>query len=252
LNYQGYQRNAIADLREKLDKLNDLAAKEPPESPRLNKAFRKVLDEYAGFADKTPEDLTPEVQAWLREVEQFRDTHAKALNPKASRDERVNARLAEIGPYEVSYDRETPSVVWEDPAGLACEWTDFRLRFELVLEKKPEPSRVAASLDALCDEFGRLRERWPELCPGLERHIVELFRRVISDNIDPDEREAYEDDDGELSDEKILEAVEGGVMVLTRHFEEPVHTEIYFSVSWDEEHGIEVQLDENGEILSWF
>ena len=40
--------------------------------------------------------------------------------------------------------------------------------------------------------------------------------------------------------------------MLTRHFEEPVHTEFSFGVSWDEEHGVEVQLDENGEILRSF
>jgi hypothetical protein len=122
-NYLSYQRNAIDGLREQLDKLSALAEKEPPESPRLNKAFRKVRAEYEGFADKPPEELTREVHAWLRDVERFRDTHLEALEPKASHDERVNARLAAIGPYAVSYDRETPSIEWGKPAGLACDWT---------------------------------------------------------------------------------------------------------------------------------
>jgi hypothetical protein len=52
---------------------------------------------------------THEVQAWLREVERFRDAHTEALEPKASRDERANARLIAIGPYELSYDSEAPS-----------------------------------------------------------------------------------------------------------------------------------------------
>lgn len=251
-NYLSYQRNTIDGLREQLDKLDALAEKEPPESPQLNKALRKVLAEYEGFADKPPEDLTHEVQAWLREVERFRDTHPEALEPKASQDERVNARLAAIGPYKVSYDRETPSIRWGKPAGLACDWTDFRLSFNVILEKRPDPSRVASALDALCDECGRLRAHWPELRPGLERHIIDLFRGVISNDLPAGERAAYEDDDGELSAEKILGAVESGAIMLTRHFEEPVHTEIYFGVSWDEEHGVEVQFDEDGEILRWF
>jgi hypothetical protein len=229
-----------------------LAEKEPPESPKLNKAFRKVLAEYESFADKPPEDLPHEVQAWLREVERFRDTHPEALEPKASRDARVNARLAAIGPYEVSYDRETPSIWWAEPAGLACDWTDFRLGFNVILEKRPDPSRVASALDALCDESDRLRARWPELRPGLERHVIDLFRGVISSYLPADERAAYEDDDGELSAVKSVGAVESGSIVLTRRFEEPVHTEIYFGVSWDEEHGVEVQLDEDGEILPSF
>ena len=40
--------------------------------------------------------------------------------------------------------------------------------------------------------------------------------------------------------------------MLTRYFEEPVHTEIDFGVSWDDEHGVEVQFDENGKILPAF
>ncbi len=250
-NYLRYQRNAFVGLREQLDKLNTLAEKEPPESPKLNKAFRKVLAEYEGFADKPPEDLTHEVQAWLREVERFRDTHLTALEPKASRDERVTAPLAAIGPYEVSYDRETPSIWWDKPAGLACDWADFRLGFNIILEKKPDPSRVASALDALCDECGRLQARWSELCPSLERHVIDLFRGAISNHLPADLRAAYEDLDGQLSAEKILDAVESGTIVLTRHFEEAVHTEIYFAVSWDEEHGVEVQLDEDGKILPW-
>ncbi len=252
LNYLSYQRNAIDGLREQLHKLNALAEKEPPESPRLNKALRKVLAKYETFAEKPPEDLTLDLRAWLRDVERFRETHPEALEPKASGDERVNSRLAAIGPHEISYDRETPSIWWRRPAGLDCDWTEFRLTFEVVLERSPDPSLVAAALGALCDEFGRLQARWPELCPGLERHVVDLFRGTISDYLPADEREAYEDDEGEISAEKIRDAIESGTIVLTHHFAGSVHTEVYFRVSWDEEHPLEVQLDEDGEILSCF
>ncbi len=229
-----------------------MAASAPPESPRVNKALRKVLNEYDDFAKHPPEDLTPEVESWLREVERFRDALPDALAPKASTDERVNARLAAIGPFEVSYDRETPSIAWAKPAGIDSEWTAFRLIFSVVLGKKPDPLRVDEALHALCDEWGRLRARWPELGPELEQYVISLFRNLISNNLFADERAAYEDDDGELSDEKILGAVQGGSIVLTRYFEEPVHTEIDFGVSWDEEHGVEVQFDENGKILPAF
>ena len=252
LNYLVYQRGAIDGLRVHLTNLNALAEKEPPESPRLNKALRKVLAEYADLAKNPQEDLTREVQAWLREVERFRDAHTKALHPKASRDERVNARLLAIGPYQVSYDRETPSITWSNPAGLACDWTHFQLNFNVILDKRPDPSRVNAALDALCDECDRLRARWPELRTELKRYVIDLFRNAISKNLRPDERAAYEDDQGEPCDEKILLAVESGSIVLTRAFEEPVHTEVYFGVSWDEEHGVEVPFDEAGQIVRSF
>ena len=166
--------------------------------------MRKVLNEYDDFAKHPPEDLTPEVESWLREVERFRDALPDALVPKASTDERVNARLAAIGPFEVSYDRETPSIAWAKPAGIDSEWTAFRLIFSVVLGKKPDPLRVDEALHALCDEWGRLRARWPELRPELEQYVISLFRNLISNNLFADERAAYEDDDGELSDEKIL------------------------------------------------
>jgi hypothetical protein len=252
LNYQGYQDRAIDDLREQLDQLKALAAKEPPESPRLNKALRKVLDDYSEFAKRAAEDLTAEVKAWLREVESFRDAHAEALRPKASQDARINARLAAIGPYKVSYDRETPSISWSKPAGLDCDWTDISLMFSTILEKRPDPSRVNSALDALCDEWDRLRARWPELLPELRLYVLDLFRNVIAENLPEDESPAYQDDDGAWSEEKILGAIEGGTIVLTRHFDDPVLTEIYFSAAWEEEHGVEVQFDEDGEILRWF
>ena len=164
----------------------------------------------------------------------------------------MNARLAAIGPYEVTYDRETSTIWWDKPAGLACDWTDFRLGFNVILQKRADPSPVASALDALSDEWGKLLARWPALRPGLKQYVIDLFRNVISTSLPADELAAYEDDDGGLSDEKILGAVESGTIVLTRHLEEPVHTEIYFGVSWDEEHGVEVQFDEDGEILRWF
>jgi hypothetical protein len=251
LNSLMYQRGKIDHLREHLQRLSDLAGTEPPESPRLNKALRKVLDEYAEFADKPPENLMDELKDWLRAVERFRDEHAAALQPKATQNERVAARLAALGPYEVSYERETPSLAWEEPAGLPCPWADIGLRFSVVLAKHPDSAEVASALDALCDEAERFQARWDELLPELERFIIELFH-AIADQLSDEDRAVCEDDDGEISGEKILEAVEGGSLVLTRHFNEPVHAEFYFAVSWDEEHGIEVPLDEEGNLLRYF
>ena len=116
----------------------------------------------------------------------------------------------------------------------------------------PNPSRVTSALNALCDECDRLLARWPEFCAALERYVIELFRNAISKNLSTDERAAYEDDKGQPSNEKILLAIESGTIALTRSFEEPVHTEVYFGVSWDEEHGVEVSFDEAGQIVRSF
>ncbi len=251
LNFLKYQRGKIDDLREHLQKLRDLAGTDPPESPRLNKALRKVLGEYAEFADRPPENLMDELKDWLRAVERFRDEHAAVLQPKATQNEGVAARLAALGAYEVSYERETPSLAWVKPAGLPCPWADIGLHFSIVLAKRPDPAEVASALDALCDEAERFQARWDTLLPELERFIIERFH-AIADQLPDENRALCENDDGEISDKKILEAVEGGSLALTRHFNQPVHAEFSFAVPWDEEHGIEVPLDEAGNPLRYF
>ena len=246
-----HQRTVIDDLRDWLDKLKALVAKEPPESPRLNKVVRKVLDDYAGFAAYEPEERTPAIEAWLRDVEQLREAHPDAFAPKASRDERINARLVAIGPHEVSYEFNTLSIRWDKPAGLDCEWTDLQLGLDLSLEKKVDPSRVNAGLDAICDEWARLRERWPGLRAELKDYILELFRRLVADNLDDDVRAAYEVE-GVLSDEKILDAIERGAILLSRQANHPVGMSAIFRVAWDEDHPLEVQFRQPGEIVRWF
>jgi hypothetical protein len=252
LNYLSYQRNVIDGLRENLAKLEGFAGRERPESPSLNKALRKVLDDYDGFAKHPPEDLTPEVEAWLRDVERFRAEHPEALSPKASRDDRLLARLAAIGEYEVEYDDDAPTVFWHRPAGLACEWTRLGLVFRIILEHRPEPARIDAALDALCDEYDRLVARWPALLPELTSYILGVSRIMIPDRLHGDELAALQGDDGELDDAKVLASVTRGAISLTRYHDAPPSLEIDFRVTWEDEHPIEVQFDEDGEIYRWF
>ena len=54
LNDQGYQRNAIDGLRERLDKLKALAENESPESPRLNKACTERPGGIRGLWQASP------------------------------------------------------------------------------------------------------------------------------------------------------------------------------------------------------
>jgi hypothetical protein len=251
LNYQRYQRNVLDDLREHLDKLKALAANELPESPRLNKALRQVMEERDEFARRPPGDLIPEAEAWLREVDRFREAHPDVFAPKASRDARVNARLAEIGPYEVWFDSEAPTITWDAPSGLDRDWTRFRLTFHVVPKKRPETSRIDAALDALCDEFGRLRERWPRLLTELGSYVFDDFRDRVWDQLAADEREAYRDDGGP-SEAKVLRAVKRGTIVLTCGQRAKVQANVYFRVPWDEEHGLEVEFNADGEVVRHF
>ena len=73
LNYQQYQNKEIDGIRNHLKKLKALALSEPPVSPRLNEAMRRVLRDYKEFAKHPREGRTPEVESWLREVERYRE-----------------------------------------------------------------------------------------------------------------------------------------------------------------------------------
>ena len=57
--------------------------------------------------------------------------------------------MAPAGSQSRTDAREIPTIWWGKPAGLACYWTDFRLGFNVILEKRPDPSRGASALDAL-------------------------------------------------------------------------------------------------------
>ncbi|HWE40664.1 MAG TPA: hypothetical protein VG406_29230 [Isosphaeraceae bacterium] len=252
LNYLSYQRNAIDGLRENLGKLRGLAARERPESPRLNKALRKVLDDYDQFARHPPEDLTPEVEAWLRDFERFRADHPEVLAPRASQSDRVLARLAAIGDHEVEYDDDAPTVFWRQPAGLPCDWTRLGLLFRIVLDPRPDPARVDSALDALCDAYDRLVARWPTLLPELTRFVVDLSRDMIPDRLDGDDLSALQGDDGALDDAKVLATVTHGTIFLTRYHDAPASIEANFRVTWEDEHPLEVPFDEDGELCRWF
>jgi hypothetical protein len=251
LSYLSYQRGEIDGLREKLDRLRSLAGRERPESPRLNKLLRKVLDDHDQFARQPPEDLTPEVEAWLRDVERFRGEHPEVLSPKASQDDRVLARLAAIGEYEVEYDDDAPTLFWHRPAGLPCDWTRLGLLFRIILEHRPEPARIDSALHALCDEYDRLVARWPALLPDLTSYILDDSRTMIPDRLHGDDLAALQGDDGELDDAKVLATVTHGTISLTRYHDAPPSPEINFRVTWEDEHPIEVQFDEDGEIYRW-
>ena len=163
----------------------------------------------------------------------------------------MNARLAAIGPYEVSYVGRTLAVGWDEPAGLDCEWTRFGLSFNVGLDKKPDPSRASAALDALCDERDRLAARWPEPSAELRQYLLDFFRGAVAKHLPAATLAAY-CEGGKITDKKILRAVKAGTISLTHSFDSPVQIESHFRVDWDDDEGVEVQFDADGKIVRGF
>jgi hypothetical protein len=246
------QRGEVPLLREKLEKLRQRIGTEAPDSVRVQRECQRVMEEYRTYAKHDPEELTAEVREWLAEVDRLREQHPEVFRPRATRNEELHAKLTAIGEYRATFTDESRTVRWASPRGLECDWTRYALVFYLFVSKRErDPALIDAAYEQLLGKWEEFRDRFPELEPELKEYVLELFRKVSADQLGAEERADYEDDDGEISDEKILANVEGASVNLVHH-DGGVEVTVHFGARWDEEHGVEVQFDENGEILRWF
>lgn len=252
--YLRHQERALPGLRSNLDGFRRAADEGPPDSAKVQNYRQQVMDDYASYAKHPPEMLTPGVRAWLLDVEAFREARRDVFHPDPTPDARVNARLAAIGRYGIAFFMNSPSLTWHGLPALACDWAEFSLGFDAGLHGKwkPEPAALVAAFDALADAWDELRGRVPELLADLRQHLIDEFRTIRADQLSDDELPDYLGDDGEIAEEKILEAVEGGSISLQYAGREGVQTTIHFAVRWDEEHGVEVSFDPEGQIERWF
>jgi hypothetical protein len=135
---------------------------------------------------------------------------------------------------------------------LACDWTRFALAFYVSFPKKGDAARIDAAYERLLARWEEFRERFPELEGELRAYVLELFKQVQAPQLPEEERVAYEDEQGEISDEKVLANVKGGTVTLVDSQAGGIELTVQFDVPWDEEHGVEVQFDEDGDIERWF
>jgi hypothetical protein len=240
-------------LGEKLERLRQRIATDAPDALPVQRERRQVMKEYRDYSGYDPEDLTPEVRAWLGEVDRLRDEHPDVFRPRATRNEQINAKLAAIGEYRATIEDESRMIRWPNLPGLACAWTTFGLVFYIVLRKREADSaRLDAACERLLAEWERFRPRFPELEPGLKEYVLGLFRSVAAPQLSEDERTAYEDEQGEITDECILADVTGAKVNLVHHPSGEVELSVHFGARWDEEHGVEVRFGPDGEIERWF
>ena len=249
-----YQERELAGLLSDFAAFTAAADEGPPDSERVQNYRRQVMNDYANYAKHPPEKLTPEVGAWLDDVRAFRDARRDVFHPDPTKDARVNARLAAIGPYNISFFMNSPSLTWHDLPALACDWSKLSLHFDAGLrgKREPEPTALAAAFDALADAWDEFRAGFPFLLTELRQYLIDEFRSIRADQLSDEERPEYLGHDREIADGKILEAVEDGSIALQYDRQAGVQTTIHVGVRWDEEHGVELTLDEYGQIQRWF
>jgi hypothetical protein len=247
------QQGEIPLLREKLETLQRRIAADAPDALPVQRERRKVMDEYRRYAKHEPEAVADEIRAWMKEVDQLRERHPEVFRPRPTRNDEINARLAAVGDYRVGIDDESRTVSWSNPPALECDWARFTLSF-LVWSggKGPDPAALDAAFRKLLAEWERFRDRFPELEPELRDYVVGLFRAYRFDDPSDDERAAYEDEQGEIADEKVLASIRSAGVHLAHHHGGGVEVTCHFGVPWDKEHGVEVQFDADGEIQRWF
>ena len=247
------QRGEVPLLREKLDKLRQRIDTDPSDSVAVQRERQRVMEEYRTYAESDPEDVTAEVRAWLADVERLREQHPEVFRPRATRNEGLEAKLAAVGEYRATFRDDSRTLRWPNPAGLACDWTRFGLSFYVCFSRKEgTPSRIDAGYEKLLARWEQFRKLFPELEGELKEYVLDLFREVQATQLSDDDRAAYEDEQGEISDDKVLANVKGASVVLVDGHAGGIELTVQFEVPWDEEHGVEVQFDEQGEILRWF
>ncbi len=203
--------------------------------PNVESTKRKLLKLNKAYKRRPVSELEPEMQTAISETNTFLADHAELIAVDPIGDSAINERLKDLGEYEFQSSRGQASITWEDPV-LACDWSSFSLRLEF-------PSKQLNCLKELLSGVDRLKQELKTLVPGWQLQLVDSFRNYES-QMDEFELEDYEHDlSGEVTVESILQHVSSGQIAL-QSLDERVVGRVFFSIDWDEEHGLEILWDD--------
>ncbi|MFL5340919.1 MAG: SMI1/KNR4 family protein [Gemmataceae bacterium] len=244
-----YDREAQAEdvgkLQGFMDEIEKLVATNPKIKPgKLAKPRRAFLEVYRKYADRAADELVPAMRQALDGARQFQDRYAGVFRPKPISDEVLLQRLAAIGPFDTDIGNKQVRLRWDSPAGLACEWTEFALLIEYPIDD-------AKALAALLDASDRLRRRFPHHLDKIRQEVLEHFETYREWH----ERggwplEGYDRDEaGRCTPESILRHAGNGSIHLTvpEGDDGTVMIQVFFHVEWDDEHGLELFIDDEPE-----
>lgn len=103
-------------------------------------------------------------------------------------------------------------------------------------------------LRRLLDEVGEFRGRLQAWLAALRRHLVECFRTCYERGLPNVDRQRLSEAGGAIDDAAILREVQSIRLRFDATRKSIVRT-AWIAVGWDEEHGVDVEWDEAGEIV---
>src|SRR5262249_1810162 len=119
-------------------------------------------------------------------------------------------------------------------------WTTFSLTLSFPAGKKK-------TLGQLLDACSRLRKRFPQHQADLRREVLEHFA-IHHDRPSPFDKDLYElDAAGKPTEPSILKTAGGGGIHLEGEGGDIVGITVFFHVPWDDEHGLELFIEDEPE-----
>ena len=143
-------------------------------------------------------------------------------------DDTIGIRLNSIGPFttELVTSLET-ELTWEAPAALANDLASLELRFRIEADRDEVDINVPLSEILLI---------WERVCAQFASRVPE-FRSLLMEHFD---RHATDEDDFD-------DGLDDGFVQLT-WCDGHIQTVAHFFVEWDEEHGAEIELRDDGSL----
>jgi hypothetical protein len=224
------QHDQARELGEAIDKLERQLEKSPDTpATKINATRRKILDAVKKYADHVPADLRPEMAAWLERARRVIEQCPAVFRPRPIDDAELLARLDDLGPYEVDLGKSAVTVIWDNPRGLECDWTDFSLSVVFPAGKKK-------SLKNRLDKVDRLRRNWARHQEALRLEVLQSFDRQF------DPERTWPRGSPRPSDAEIYEQAGGGGIRVGD--EGGSGFQVFFNVDWDMEHGLELGIED--------
>lgn len=201
---------------------------------RRFRQFRDLVKEHRSGA---LEDLLPEMREALQAADNFMQSFPQLFSQAVTGDPQLDARFKSLGEFECEQSENEWEIEWDNPTCFSGAWGEFALFLTLPVKKTKEAAHK------LLDAVDRLRPRLAEVADVWKRELVDHFRNHEVQMSDWELEDYEAADDGQVTEASILEHAGKGSICL--EFDDGnVIGRTQYKVDWDEEHGCEIEWDE--------
>ena len=179
----------------------------------------------------------PELKSAQEAAEKFIQSHEVFFNPPPTKDAELNARLASLGNFTGDTDSDPCDLEWETPDGFCGPWGEF----SLALSYPPGKNKA---LGRLITAAQRVVPKLPELSAMWFREVIDNFRNVYVGQLNEESLAKFERDAAGVITEESLRKQAGKGQIQLHHEDGDFFAQIWFPISWDEEHGYEIEWDD--------